>query len=103
MLDRSICQIDLSPITSSPLAFPFGHEAFDALDPTYEEHAPLVVLPDQHADLVGVLARRLVLRLGLEVFEQEPRCRGHAVALELPEVDLVDYGCGEDAGGDGAW
>ena len=95
--------LNVSPIASSPLAFPLGHEAFDTLDSTHEEHAPLVVLPDQHADLVGVLACRLILRLRLKVLEQEPGCCGHAVALELPEVDLVDYGCREDAGGDGGW
>lgn len=95
--------LNVSPITSSPLTFPLGHEAFDALDPAYEEHATLIVLPDQHPNLVGILACRLILRLRLKILEQESGCRGHPVALELPEVDLVDYGCGEDAGGDGGW
>lgn len=63
MLDRSICRINVSPITDSSLAFPLCHEAFDTLNPTHEEHTPLVVLPNQYADLVGILTRRLVLRL----------------------------------------
>ena len=88
--------------TTSSL-FPLGHEASHAFNPTDEEHALLVMLPDQHANLVRVLARCFILCLGLEVLEQKAWRGRHAFTFELPEVDLVDYSCRQDIGRDGGW
>ena len=84
-----------SPSTARSL-LSLRHEAPHTLDAAHKKHALPVVLPDKDADLVGVFSRRLVLGLGLEVLEQEAWRRGHAVALKLPQVDLVNDRCGQD-------
>lgn len=80
-----------------------GHEGTDCFDTIDEEHAFLVVFPDEDADLVGVAAGGVVVGVVGEVLEQEAEGGGHAVAFELPQMDLVEDGGGQDRqGGAGA-
>lgn len=60
--------------------------------PGDKKHAAGLILPDQDANLLGVLARSLELGRRHEFLEQEACCRLHALALDLPEPDLVDDG-----------
>lgn len=64
--------------------------------PGDEKHAAGLILPDQDANLLGVLAGSLELGRRYEFLEQEARRRLHALAFDLPEPDLVDDGSGQD-------
>lgn len=80
-----------------------GHEGTDGFNTIDEEHAFLVVFPDEDADLVGVAAGGVVVGMVGEILEQEAESGGHAVAFELPQMDLVEDGGGQDRqGGAGA-
>lgn len=57
---------------------------------TIDEEAPLcIALPDQNAEALRVRKQVLVLGLGRKLLQEESWRRLHAVALYLPEPDLV--------------
>lgn len=62
----------------------------------HEEHATGLILPDQDANLLSVLAGSLELGRRHEFLEQEARRRLHTLALNLPEPDLIDNGGRQD-------
>ena len=59
--------------------------------PRDEELALPLMFPHQDANLLRVPTGRLELGLRVEILEQEPDRRLHAVAFELPQPDLVHH------------
>ena len=78
------------------LVLPLPQISLDRLNARHKEHPPPLVPPRQHADLLRIPCHTLKLGLASEVFQQEPRRGLHAVSLQLPQVDLVQHGGGED-------
>ena len=56
-----------------------------------EKHPPRLILPHQHPNLLGIPTRGLILGRTDEILEQEPHRRFHALALDLPQSDLIDH------------
>ena len=49
-----------------------------------------IVPPNQNAHLLGIRDRSIVLGLAPKLLEQEARRGLHALALNLPQTDLID-------------
>ncbi|CAL3968880.1 unnamed protein product [Diplocarpon coronariae] len=67
--------------------------------PRDEEEPFHVVLPHQHAVLVRILHARQILRLALEILEQEAGRSLHPLILNLPQPDLVHHRRRQDGAG----
>lgn len=64
--------------------------------PGDKKHAASLILPDQDADFLSVLARSFELGRRHEFLEQKASRCLHALALDLPEPNLVDDGSRQD-------
>jgi hypothetical protein len=74
------------PPSSSLFLQQFGHH----LDFRDEKHSLCVILPDSDANLLGIIARNLVLLEAGKVLEEVARRGRHPLVFNLPEADLVD-------------
>lgn len=58
--------------------------------PRNKKHPARIALPNQHSNLLRVPTRPLILRRTHKILEQKPRRSLHALALNLPQPDLIN-------------